>query len=150
MMEKIETPQYLAMRCDDTPTSCVNYGVVDTLTGKEVCRVWDEGYCRTIADLLNTRTTPASQSMIVDLDANDWESVKQAAEESSWIPKEHYFQNDWVSDVRHFLRTGEGCAPASQPAACTCNPGGYPDWDHDFDCPRRPAAPSQQEKNDDV
>jgi hypothetical protein len=47
------TPQYQAMLCDGLPTSCVKYGVVDTLTGKEVCRVWEEGDCQTIADLLN-------------------------------------------------------------------------------------------------
>jgi hypothetical protein len=53
-----KTPQYLAMQCDDLPTSCVNYAVADTLTGKEVCRVWDEGDCRTIADLLNEPPRP--------------------------------------------------------------------------------------------
>jgi hypothetical protein len=56
MSEKI--PQYLALQCNDLPTSCVNYGVIGTLTGKEVCRVWDEGDCRTIADLLNEPPRP--------------------------------------------------------------------------------------------
>ena len=45
--------QYIPMRCDNIPVSCVDFAVVDTLTGKEVCRVWSEDDCRMLADLLN-------------------------------------------------------------------------------------------------
>lgn len=40
----------------------------------------------------------------IDLDAECWKMIKQAASESNWIPPQ-YFQNDWVSDVCAFLRT---------------------------------------------
>jgi len=36
------------------PTDCCDFAVVDTKTGKEVCRVWDEEDARRIADLLET------------------------------------------------------------------------------------------------
>lgn len=41
-----------------------------------------------------------------DLDALAWESIKQAASESNWMPKE-YCMNEWVSDVCAFLRNRE-------------------------------------------
>lgn len=34
------------------PTSCCDFAVVDTETGKEVCRVWEEEDARRIAFLL--------------------------------------------------------------------------------------------------
>lgn len=40
---------------------------------------------------------------VFDLDKNSWDSIKLAAKESGWIPKE-YYMNDWVSDVCSFLR----------------------------------------------
>jgi hypothetical protein len=42
----------------------------------------------------------------VDIDKDFWEAIKKAADESSWIPKDHYFINDWVSDVCRYLREG--------------------------------------------
>ena len=42
---------------------------------------------------------------VIDIDALMWAGIKQAASESSWIPKE-YYMNDWVSDVERFLRDG--------------------------------------------
>ena len=36
----------------DLPTSCCKYAVVDTETGVEICRVWDEDDARKIANLL--------------------------------------------------------------------------------------------------
>ncbi len=45
---------------------------------------------------------------IMDLDKIMWDSIKRAADESTWIPKEHYFMNDWVSDVVSFLKDGRG------------------------------------------
>jgi hypothetical protein len=41
----------------------------------------------------------------IDLDEESWRSIKQAASESTWMPKE-YMMNDWVSDVCRFLRDG--------------------------------------------
>lgn len=46
--------------------------------------------------------------MVIDLEQIFWDSIKSAAAESTWIPHEHYFMNDWVSDVQRFLRTGQG------------------------------------------
>lgn len=45
------------------------------------------------------------QTQTVDLDAEHWKIIQQAAEESKWIPPEYYV-NDWVSDVCDFLRNG--------------------------------------------
>lgn len=45
------------------------------------------------------------QCPVMDLDKNSWDSIKEAAKESNWIPKE-YFANDWVSDVCEFLKNG--------------------------------------------
>lgn len=44
---------------------------------------------------------------IINIENGFWETIKQAASESNWIPKE-YYMNDWVSDICNFLRTGEG------------------------------------------
>jgi len=43
----------------------------------------------------------------IDLDEESWRSIKQAASESTWMPKE-YMKNDWVSDVCRFLKEGPG------------------------------------------
>src|SRR5690606_17834973 len=47
---------------------------------------------------------------VIDLDQEFWKDIKQAAEESMWIPKD-YFMNYWVSDVCHYLRYGGTLAP---------------------------------------
>ena len=47
----------------------------------------------------------------IDLDAVFWDQIIRAAGESDWIPPE-YYTNDWVNDVCHFLRTGEGINPS--------------------------------------
>jgi hypothetical protein len=46
----------------------------------------------------------------MDLDKTAWEGIQKAAKESTWMPKE-YCMNDWLSDVRDFLRNG----PHKQP-----------------------------------
>lgn len=46
----------------------------------------------------------AANTYTIDLDAEFWRSIKGSAEKSPWIPREHYFMNDWVSDVCRFLR----------------------------------------------
>ena len=45
------------------------------------------------------------EERVIDIDALMWDGIKQAAKESSWMPKE-YVMNDWVSDVERFLRDG--------------------------------------------
>lgn len=42
---------------------------------------------------------------VINLDQEFWNQIKQAATESTWIPKE-YYTNDWVADVCKFLREG--------------------------------------------
>ena len=46
----------------------------------------------------------ANKYVEIDVEIEMWESIKNAASESDWIPKEHYFMNDWVADVCNFLR----------------------------------------------
>lgn len=50
---------------------------------------------------------------VIDLDAVDWETIQQAADESNWMPNE-YMRNEWVADVCNFLKYGR--ADTSQPA----------------------------------
>ena len=45
------------------------------------------------------------QEPVFDLDKASWDSIKEAAKNSAWIPKE-YFANDWISDVCEFLKNG--------------------------------------------
>lgn len=69
--------------------------------------VWEE---RLVA--LATEPTP-----VLDLDANDWETIKQAASESTWMPPE-YMRNDWVSDVCKFLRGEQPTEPTTPCFVC--------------------------------
>lgn len=50
---------------------------------------------------------------VIDLDAVDWETIQQAADESNWMPNE-YMRNEWVADVCNFLKYGR--ADISPPA----------------------------------
>lgn len=51
-------------------------------------------------------STEIDQSVIrIDLDKMFWEQIKQAAQQSSWMPPE-YMMNDWVADVINFLKNG--------------------------------------------
>lgn len=50
-------------------------------------------------------STDCDTTPTIDLDAEAWQSIKQAASESKWIPPE-YYANDWHSDVCRFLREG--------------------------------------------
>lgn len=56
------------------------------------------------------RREGGDQVMVIDLEKTFWENIKEAAAQSEWIPHEHYFMNDWVSDVQRFLRTGAGAS----------------------------------------
>lgn len=48
-----------------------------------------------------------AQVPVIDLEKTAWESIKKAAEESNWIPREHYMLSDWVDDVCRMLRFRE-------------------------------------------
>ena len=52
--------------------------------------------------------------ILIDLDAENWKAIKQAAQESNWIPPE-YFANDWVSDVCNFLKGNSDAIQQPQP-----------------------------------
>ena len=41
----------------------------------------------------------------IDLSDAFWKEIQKAAQESPWIPKDHYYMNDWVSDICSFLRS---------------------------------------------
>ena len=47
------------------------------------------------------QASAAQSAPVIDLEANAWESIKQAASESKWIPAQ-YFMGDWVADVCEF------------------------------------------------
>ena len=48
------------------------------------------------------RRAPEPSATLIDIDADSWKAIKDAAGKSPWIPKE-YYMNDWVSDVCQFL-----------------------------------------------
>ena len=52
-----------------------------------------------VARRQNPRTT------VIDLDAEAWAQIKQAASESTWMPPE-YISNNWIADLCEFLRNG--------------------------------------------
>ncbi|MEO8644560.1 hypothetical protein [Pseudomonas sp.] len=56
---------------------------------------------------------PVVERQVIDLDAVDWETIQQAADDSNWMPNE-YMRNDWVADVCNFLKYGR--ADISPPA----------------------------------
>lgn len=42
---------------------------------------------------------------VIDLEKESWKQIKQAAEESGWMPDD-YCMNDWVSDLCRYLKEG--------------------------------------------
>lgn len=53
---------------------------------------------------LDEKLCEMKQTVYTDL--ADWQSIKDAAKNSFWRNPE-YYQNDWVSDVRSYLRGSE-------------------------------------------
>lgn len=51
---------------------------------------------------------PTSDVEVIDIEKGFWEQINTAANASPWIPREHYFMNDWVADVCRYLKTGNG------------------------------------------
>lgn len=54
----------------------------------------------------------------IDLDASAWQSIKEAASQSPWMPSE-YMMSEWVSDVCGFLRA-PAALPGASPITMTC------------------------------
>lgn len=69
---------------------------------------------RAIKELRALLDQPAES--VIDLDALDWESVKEAAAESKWMPPE-YMRNEWVADVCEFLRAERSAQHQGEPVA---------------------------------
>lgn len=67
-----------------------------------------------ICTLLAAPVVERQEPVVIDLDAVDWETIQQAADESNWMPNE-YMRNEWVADVCNFLKYGR--ADASPPAS---------------------------------
>lgn len=63
-------------------------------------------YCSCKGFYVHPNCPQHGRDLVIDLDKAAWEQIKQAAKESSWIPKE-YYMNDWLSDVCDFLRNGK-------------------------------------------
>lgn len=75
----------------------------------ELSNDWDE-----VQALLAAPVVERQEPVVIDLDAVDWETIQQAADESNWMPNE-YMRNEWVADVCNFLKYG--LADASPPAS---------------------------------
>ena len=61
------------------------------------------------AAILALRDKPAPAVTVeIDLVQVIFAQLCEAANQSNWIPQEHYYANDWVSDCCDFLRTGRG------------------------------------------
>lgn len=56
------------------------------------------------------------EPVVIDLDAVDWETIQQAADESNWMPNE-YMRNEWVADVCNFLKYGRADTSPPTPVA---------------------------------
>lgn len=68
-------------------------------------------YAETLIDeICATLGTPsisqAKETQVIDLELSHWESLKTAAAESTWIPQDLYFVNDWVWECEQYLRHG--------------------------------------------
>jgi hypothetical protein len=57
------------------------------------------------AEVKPSQYTDSTGNVNWDLDISGWESIKEAAQQSKWIPVE-YYMNDWIADVMFFLREG--------------------------------------------
>jgi hypothetical protein len=67
-----------ARSCKGIPSDCCDYGVVSLSAGQEVCRVWKEDDARSIADLLNGRSSTKSSLrplVLTDLDDTIFRNV---------------------------------------------------------------------------
>jgi hypothetical protein len=47
-----------------------------------------------------------TQPIVIDIDRECWEQIKDAAAKSPWMPPQ-YVMSDWVHDVCRFLLTPE-------------------------------------------
>ena len=60
-----------------------------------------------IRDALRNKPAP-EVTVEIDLLQVMFAQLCEAAKQSNWIPQEHYYANDWISDCCDFLRTGRG------------------------------------------
>lgn len=77
------------------------------LVGDEA-KLWHQAQAEAYRHALEMMGVPqcaASETPVIDLHAEFWKQIMEAAAQSSWIPKE-YSVNDWISDVCTFLREG--------------------------------------------
>lgn len=70
--------------------------------------------------LLAAPVVERQEPVVIDLDAVDWETIQQAADESNWMPNE-YMRNDWVADVCNFLKYGRADTSPPAPVAVSLN-----------------------------
>lgn len=82
-------------------------GCVDMPFSPEVKMVEQGNQIRKINQEIETALDEDPNTQYIDLEKDFWESIKLAADESEWIPKEHYFMNDWVADVIQYLKKGK-------------------------------------------
>lgn len=70
-----------------------------------------------LREALRTQPTPSVEPVTVQIDLVRvmFDQLCEAAQQSNWIPHEHYFTNDWVSDCCEFLRTGKGAIADAKP-----------------------------------
>lgn len=64
---------------------------------------------------------------VIDLDAVDWETIQQAADESNWMPNE-YMRNEWIADVCNFLKYGRADISAPAPVAVVDERAEFDAW----------------------
>ena len=90
---------------------------------------WAEFKTRVSMALASLDQQAAPQT--IDLDAESWGAIKDAASKSPWIPPQ-YFINDWVSDVCRFLLTPEEYQDGqNKPAAAEGGEPKRPEFPHE-------------------
>ena len=81
---------------------------LERILAKDVKNDYGPSHAR-LAELRSLLSTPVVERQpepaVIDLDAVDWETIQQAADESNWMPNE-YMRNEWVADVCNFLKYG--------------------------------------------
>jgi hypothetical protein len=77
--------------------------------------------CRNCADdigqlaLIPASPAEPAQTVRIDLVQAMFDQLCEAAAQSTWIPHEYYYANDWISDCCEFLKTGNGAIAGSKP-----------------------------------
>lgn len=69
---------------------------------RNIIQKWQDG--GPANDMFQVLKEQLAETDLIDLDKEHWNSIKETAKRSPWIPAE-YYQNDWVADVCNFLMT---------------------------------------------